>query len=100
MSDKFTSVALGYFGYSEPKQLLEMKLLQHVPEQDRIEVGVEFGLSLIKINDHCVDNFRVFPESMEEEHNKQALQGCCGSFDSKITVRSGNKYLFGFNYGH
>lgn len=74
--------------------------------------GVEMGLFLAKrcashirkINDSCMDNFRIADLSNTKEveaYGEARQNGCCGSCDVKIEhYKSGRAFMFGFNYGH
>ena len=57
-----------------------------------------------RIDDACVDNFRVADLSRPDEvevYDKQRARGCCGRYDDRIThFKSGRTFRFGCNYGH
>jgi len=49
-----------------------------------------------------VDNIRIADQSNPDEfqaYDKQASQGCCGSFDTTVTINN-TVYMIGCNYGH
>lgn len=75
-------------------------VFKHVKSKDLVEVAERFSKYIDDIDDHCVDNYRVFPESMGNEYDSIKYQGCCGFADYTYTASSGNTYLMGFNYGH
>jgi hypothetical protein len=54
-------------------------------------------------DDHTCDNLRIALKGnldSEEEYNNLRESGCCGRADHLLTVKSGRKYLVGYNYGH
>jgi hypothetical protein len=58
---------------------------------------------IIKTNDlDYVDNFRFADVKIRKDvrrFRKQAETGCCGSFETEVTV-GGRRFLVGCNYGH
>jgi len=78
----------------------------------QLKYGDEIGLFLAKrasslinkINDPCIDNYRVAEIGNileEEEYKNLQKNGCCGFSDTLIThYASGRKFMLGFNYGH
>lgn len=98
--DAFEMTAMAYFGLASLEDFEALNSLKEIPEQDRIEVGVYFGMALVRTDDHCIDNFRIFAEVDSDQYNDIQQMGCCGSFDGTITCQSGITYLVGFNYGH
>lgn len=98
--DSYDKMVLSYYGISSFEAMKDINMVNHIPTEDRIEVASHLAISLIQINDHCVDNFRIFPKSKAEEYNEVAMSGCCGSSDGEVTCKSGEIYLVGFNYGH
>lgn len=77
-----------------------MNIFKHVQECDLLEIKGYLQMYVDSVNDHCIDNYRIFPADMRDEYDDIAFRGCCGSFDTKHTTESGNVYLIGFNYGH
>lgn len=58
-----------------------------------------------QINDPCCDNFRFCQANKDgtatDEYLEQARKGCCGRASVFINNEyTGNKFWFGFNYGH
>lgn len=100
MSDAFTKAALEYFGYSSTSEFENNTLLTHVRNEDKIDVGIALAEAIIRVDDPYTDNIRVFPEHMEDEYEDVRARGCCGSYDNEIITKSGNRYFYGFNYGH
>jgi hypothetical protein len=98
--DAYELTAMSYFGLSSISGFNTLNLLKNIPELDRIEVGVFFGMALVEVNDQCIDNYRVFSKNDTDKYNEIQSQGCCGFYDSEITCGSGVTYLIGFNYGH
>lgn len=55
-----------------------------------------------KINDGCVDNFRICRgESMSELYKTAYDNGCCGYWDEVVqNPLTGSVFMIGFNYRH
>jgi hypothetical protein len=57
-----------------------------------------------RVNDPCVDNFRVCEMGRDAEETAYVAareRGCCGAYDDTVTHhRSGRTFMFGCNYGH
>lgn len=81
-----------------------------INEEDLNELSLKILECYIDLdyNDGCVDNFRVsrveYVEDKEtcwsDRYDYAELRGCCGSCDVHFTTKSGNDYIYGFNYGH
>lgn len=54
------------------------------------------------VDDSCIDNTRFAwvddPKALKEYH-EQASQGCCGSYDTEVSI-NGRRAMIGCNYGH
>lgn len=63
-----------------------------------------FVRAISKVDDPCMDNWRaalIVDGKIPEYYTQQQDAGCCGFFDHKlVNPHTGNKYIFGFNYGH
>jgi hypothetical protein len=84
----------------ELESLTENPLFKFVKKEDLETVSNALDEAVVSVDDHCIDNFRVFPEIMSFNYNEVAEDGCCGSYDNEVVAPSGVKYLIGFNYGH
>jgi len=84
----------------ELETLASNSLYRFVKKEDLEVVANALDEAVVSVDDHCIDNFRVFPEIMSFDYNEVRDDGCCGSYDNEVVAPSGVKYLIGFNYGH
>lgn len=78
----------------------ENYLYRYVKDEDKAAVSAFLEAEEERIDDPCVDNYRIYPEDKSDEYDEQANTGCCGFHDTEFTGPSGTVYLVGFNYGH
>ncbi len=80
-------------------------------EYDTVNKAIQKHMDEINIDSYdFADNFRYavkYNEDSEKQYEDKRHSGCCGSYDTVITVDTSSDYqnssidiLFGFNYGH
>lgn len=75
-------------------------IVDHLPENDQKDLLIYFFVNCIERLDLIyADNFRIEKISNIKKYNEIKNKGCCGFFDSMITINN-NKYLIGCNYDH
>jgi hypothetical protein len=102
--DSYEKASLGFWNVSSFKELKEHSFFENdfnfVPYKDRVEVAVWLATYILKNQDEFVDSLRIFPVGMEKEYKNYLKKCCCGFFDMRVKVDSGNYYYIGYNYGH
>lgn len=99
-------------GESYNTQMNKAFVLRNIPDIDTKHdlpfVCNKIGRMFRKVNDSCMDNFRisrVITRGKKDYYSKDYLliknSGCCGFYDEKFTNKlTNNTFIIGCNYGH
>lgn len=102
--DSYEKLTLDFWNVKSFQELKEHSFFEDkykfIPYKDRVEVAVWLATYIQKNQDEFVDSLRAFPIHMEREYREFLNKCCCGFFDIRVKVSSGNYYYIGYNFGH
>lgn len=70
-----------------------------IPTEVRHELQYEIARHELEYADNY-RAYRVRDNFLFDDWSTAYHQGCCGSFDTVITLKNGEKWIVGCNYGH